>query len=62
MLQMQLVFRRKRTANDLSRHKRLNLATTCDAFEPMILGVARQSNVQDHFRPTLLTLNTQAVL
>jgi hypothetical protein len=26
---------------------------TCDAFESVILGVACQSNVQNHFRPTV---------
>jgi hypothetical protein len=40
-----LVFYWIRTTNYLPRHNRLNLAMTRDAFELVILGVARQSNV-----------------
>jgi hypothetical protein len=58
----QLVRHKEGTGNDLPWDKRLNLAMTRDAFEPIIFRVAHQSNVQNHSRATLGTFDAHAVL
>src|SRR5580704_18137329 len=52
----------KRTANDLTLHQRRHLAVTYNTFEPVVLRIARQTNVQNHFRRALRTLNPHGVL
>jgi hypothetical protein len=46
----------------LTFDQRRHLAVTCEAFEPVVLGIARQTNVQNHFRSTLRAFNPQGVL
>ncbi len=59
----QLVYRRKRTADDLPWDKqRQYLAMTFNAFEVAVFGVAGQSNVQNHFRAAPWAFNLHAVL
>ena len=58
----ELVCHRKGTANDLPGDKRQNLAMTFDAFEAIVFGVARQSNVQSHFLAARGAFNLHTVL
>lgn len=52
----------KRTANDLTLDQRRHLAATHNTFEPVVLGIAGQTDVQNHLRGTLRTLNPHSVL
>jgi hypothetical protein len=58
----QLACRRKGTADDLTRDKRQNLAMTFDAFEAIVFGVPRQSDVQSHFLAAQWAFNLHRVL